>query len=59
MDWALVLTNAVVNTDDMLIKGIMKDLPLSIATLVAGTYTTWARFTNAVRQIHPNDLLRA
>ena len=45
--------------DGMLIEGVRKDLPSSIATFVTGTYTTWAAFTNAVWQICPNNLLCA
>ena len=58
-DQVLVLANAVVDSDRMLIEGVRKDLPMSMAALVTGTYTMWASFTDTVRQIRPDDLLRA
>ncbi|THH04853.1 hypothetical protein EW146_g10062, partial [Bondarzewia mesenterica] len=53
---AQVLASAVPDSDGMLIEGVRKDLPQSVASLVTGSYATWTDFCDAVRQIHPNDL---
>ncbi|THH08023.1 hypothetical protein EW146_g9127 [Bondarzewia mesenterica] len=56
---AQILASAVPDTDGMLIEGVRKDLPRSVASLVTGSYATWTDFCDAIRQIRPDNLTRA